>query len=184
MAPGGWAGVPCGLVFGSVSEADFGPNPLHSRGAMQTPRDLQETVETITVDLGDRSYPILIGRNILGRLPELIAQTGAKGAAGLISDAHVDPLYGDAVAALVEEAGMRPVRHTMPAGEEHKRLARIEEICGTFLEGGLDRASLVIALGGGVVGDTAGFAAATFMRGKSHESRSIADRRVWAENER
>jgi len=54
---------------------------------------------------------------------------------------------------------------TMPAGEEHKRIAQIEAFCGEFLEAGLDRGSLVIALGGGVVGDVAGYAAASFMRG-------------------
>ena len=53
----------------------------------------------------------------------------------------------------------------MPAGEASKQLARIEEICGAMLEGGLDRASALVTLGGGVVGDVGGFAAACFMRG-------------------
>lgn len=125
----------------------------------------RQVIEEITVALGDRSYPILIGRNILERLPELLGRTGAIGSAAVVTDEHVAPLYGERVRSWVEKAGLAPVECTMPAGEEHKRLARIEELCGQFLEGGLDRSSVVIALGGGVVGDTAGFAAAAFMRG-------------------
>ena len=129
---------------------------------MHTDRRL---IEEIRVELGDRSYPILIGRNVLERLPELIEGTGAKGAAAVVTDENVAPLYCGPVCSGVEKAGLAPLQCVMPAGEEHKRLARIEELCGQFLEGGLDRSSVVIALGGGVVGDTAGFAAATFMRG-------------------
>lgn len=125
----------------------------------------REVIEEITVALGDRSYPILIGRGILERLPELLERAGAKGVVAIMTDTNVAPLYGPAVAGWIEKAGLRSIECLMPAGEEHKRIARIEEACGAFLEGGLDRSSIVIALGGGVVGDTAGFAAASFMRG-------------------
>ncbi len=125
----------------------------------------RQVIEEITVELGDRSYPILIGRNVLERLPELIEGAGAKGAAAIVTDENVAPLYCERVCAQAEKAGLTPIPCVMPAGEESKRLARIEELCGEFLEGALDRSSIVIALGGGVVGDTAGFAAATFMRG-------------------
>ena len=125
----------------------------------------RQMLEEITVSLGDRSYPILIGRNLLDRLPELLERTGAKGAAAVVTDENVAPLYCERVCSEVEKAGLAPVPCVMPAGEESKRLERIEELCGEFLEGALDRSSVVIALGGGVVGDTAGFAAATFMRG-------------------
>lgn len=125
----------------------------------------RETIEEITVELGDRAYPIVIGRGVLERLPELLERTGAKGVIGVVTDTNVDPIYGDTVCGLVEQAGLKPVRAVMPAGEENKRLQRIEDITGTFLEAGLDRSSAVIALGGGVVGDTAGFAAASYMRG-------------------
>jgi 3-dehydroquinate synthase len=119
----------------------------------------------ITVDLGAHSYPIRIGRGTLDSLPELVAGVGAKGIAAVVTDSNVAPLYGERVCALVERGGLKPVLCTMPAGEEHKRLQRIEELCGQFLQGGLDRGSLVVALGGGVVGDVAGYAAASFMRG-------------------
>jgi 3-dehydroquinate synthase len=120
----------------------------------------------VIVSLGERSYPIRIGGGALDGLPQVLSALGVRGPVGLVSDGNVDPLYGDRVRALVREAdGATPVTHVMPPGEEHKRLARIEEVCGVFLEGGLDRSSVVVALGGGVVGDVAAFAAACFMRG-------------------
>ena len=119
----------------------------------------------ITVQLGERSYPIRLGNGVLDTLPELLAGLAFKGAVGLVTDAHVADLYAGRVESLVEAAGKRCVTHVIPAGEPGKRLSAIEAICGTFLEGGLDRSSLVVALGGGVPGDMAGFAAAVFMRG-------------------
>jgi 3-dehydroquinate synthase len=120
---------------------------------------------TLSVALGERAYPIHIGQDVLAQLPEILEQAGARGVVGLVTDTNVGPLYAEQVQGLIEDAGHRCVTHTMPAGEENKRLARIEEICGTFLEAGLDRASVIVALGGGVVGDIAGFAASVFMRG-------------------
>lgn len=117
------------------------------------------------VPLGARSYEIHIGRDILAQLATLLGKINAPGTVGLVTDDNVGPLYADRVVSLLNEAGFRCVVHTMPAGESNKRLERIENICGTMLEGGLDRGSLLIALGGGVVGDVAGFAAACFMRG-------------------
>lgn len=119
----------------------------------------------LTVQLEERSYPIRIGEGTLSELPEIMQGLKVKGAVAIVSDTNVAPLYGERVLALLREAGLRPVLCSMPAGEEHKRLARIEELCGEFLEAGMDRSSLVIALGGGVVGDVAGYAAASFMRG-------------------
>lgn len=122
-------------------------------------------IRTVNVELGERAYPILIGSNILDRLPEMVARTGVKGRLGIVTDSNVGPLYADRVRTLLEDAGHGVDVHTMPAGEPNKRMAAVEAICGTFLAGGLDRTSLVLALGGGVVGDVAGYAAASFMRG-------------------
>ena len=119
----------------------------------------------LDVALGERAYPIHIGEGTLAQLPACIEATGVRGTVGLVTDSNVGPLYAEQVEALIADAGYRCVTHTMPAGEAHKRLDRIEEICGTFLDQGLDRSSLLIALGGGVVGDITGFAAAVFMRG-------------------
>lgn len=121
---------------------------------------------TVPVVLGDRSYTIHIGVDNLGLVRDFLESDRApRGAVGLVTDANVGPLYAERVAARVREAGRACAVHVMPAGEEGKRLERIGEICGAFLGAGLDRAGLVIALGGGVVGDIAGFAASVFMRG-------------------
>ncbi|HPO13130.1 MAG TPA: 3-dehydroquinate synthase [Candidatus Hydrogenedentes bacterium] len=120
---------------------------------------------TLTVPLGDRAYPIHIGEGVLDLLPEVLRQIPAKGTVGVVTDSQVGPLYAARVLELVHQAGKKCVMFSFPAGEESKRLDQMEAICGAFLEGGLDRASLIIALGGGVVGDMAGFAAGVFMRG-------------------
>lgn len=122
-------------------------------------------LKEVSVRLGDRSYDIRIGVGNLDQLGELVAASGTKGSIGIVTDSNVGPRYAEVVVHAVSAAGRACVVHTLPAGEEHKRLDQIEAICGTFLAGGLDRSSLIIALGGGVVGDIAGFAAAVFMRG-------------------
>jgi 3-dehydroquinate synthase len=120
---------------------------------------------TIPVALGERSYEIVLGAGTLQQLPVLLEQSGTRGAVGIVTDSNVGPLYATRVAELVQQANRACAVHTLPAGEEHKRLEQVEAICGTFLFAHLDRSSLVIALGGGVVGDVAGYAAASFMRG-------------------
>ncbi len=119
----------------------------------------------LTLTLGDQAYPIIIGRDVLGRLPDLIADSGTQGAVGIVSDSNVAPLYAGLVEDQVKKSGRPCSTHVIPAGEDHKRLSEIEGICGSFLQAGLDRSSLIVALGGGVPGDMAGFAAASFMRG-------------------
>ena len=120
----------------------------------------------LIVSLGSRSYPIVIGKDILSRL-QLLLNNEVKdgGKIALVTDSNVNGLYAEAVKKEIERAGYDCTICVLPAGEEHKRLARIEELCGHFLEAGLDRSSLVVALGGGIVGDVAGFAAASYMRG-------------------
>lgn len=123
------------------------------------------SIEKLRVELGDRAYPIIIGQGVLNRLPELVHETGVQGTIALVTDATVDGLYGAKVEVLLADAGHKVVRCVMPAGESNKRLNQVEAFIGNFLEGGLDRSSIVVALGGGVVGDTAGYSAAAFMRG-------------------
>jgi 3-dehydroquinate synthase len=122
-------------------------------------------METIQVNLGERSYPIHIGQDILGELPGMVERTGVAGTLALVTDSTVAPLYAEQVESLLKDAGHTVIRCVMPAGESNKRLHQVETFIGEFLQGGLDRSSLVIALGGGVVGDTAGYSAAAFMRG-------------------
>ncbi len=121
----------------------------------------------LKVDLGERSYPIYIGEGILKDIVSWFAQHQIKAASPLliISDDQVAPLYLNQVTELLQEGGFRVVQSVVSSGEKSKSLSVFEEIITTALEGGLDRNSAVIALGGGVVGDLAGFVAASFMRG-------------------
>ena len=123
------------------------------------------SIKTVTVALGERAYPISLGCDILHLLPEMLRKTGARGAIGIVTDTNVGPLYAGKIVSILEAEGRTAVIHTMPAGEPNKRMGTVEAICGTFLEAGLDRSSLILALGGGVVGDVAGYVAASFMRG-------------------
>lgn len=119
----------------------------------------------VPVALGAHAYSIHLGEGVLDQLPQILADLKIKGGVGLVTDSQVGPLYAQRVTDLVAQAGKACITHVFPAGEAHKRLDQIEAMCGAFLEGGLDRSSLLIALGGGVVGDMTGFAAACFMRG-------------------
>ena len=111
-------------------------------------------------------YDILIGRGCLAHAGELIAKVFRPGErAVVVSDSNVAPLYAKTVAASLRGAGFPSSTFVFPAGEEHKRLATAEAIYGAFAEQALTRSDFVVALGGGVTGDTAGFAAATWLRG-------------------
>ncbi|MBM4149319.1 MAG: 3-dehydroquinate synthase [Lentisphaerae bacterium] len=116
----------------------------------------------VHVELGDRSYDIRIGP---GTRPETdLAGTGARRVL-LVSDANVHPLHGRAVEEHLRSTGAEVFVHTVPAGEESKCQDRLQGIYSAAVKAGLDRRSVIVALGGGVVGDLAGFAAATFLRG-------------------
>lgn len=119
----------------------------------------------LTVSLGSRSYPIIVGDGALDALPRALEPVAARGPVAIVTDSNVGPLYAERVAGLAASAGAGVTVCTLPAGEPHKRLDQIESLVGQFLEAGLTRSSAVVALGGGVVGDVAGFAAAVFMRG-------------------
>ncbi|HSG17111.1 MAG TPA: 3-dehydroquinate synthase [Anaerolineae bacterium] len=106
-------------------------------------------------------YPVLVGFNLLPRLGELLAGAGIDpGPIAIITDDNVGPLYAGTL------SGLDPaVVITVPAGEENKRLDTVRIMYDQMLAAGLDRTGTVVALGGGVVGDMAGFAAATYLRG-------------------
>lgn len=118
----------------------------------------------LNVNLGERSYPIYVSSDFsgLGR-----AMTGVRlaGTAVVVTDSHVDRCYGDALLPILEEAGFKAHKCVIPAGEKNKNLETVREIYRKLVEFKLDRNATLIALGGGVVGDITGFAAATFLRG-------------------
>ncbi|MCS6771465.1 MAG: 3-dehydroquinate synthase [Kiritimatiellae bacterium] len=119
----------------------------------------------VMVDLGPRSYPIRIGRNALEDLPALCRERIRADRMLLVSDDTVDALYGDRVVSLLESAGFRVARVRVPPGEETKSIHWFGRLCEAAAEARLDRHSAVVALGGGVIGDLAGFVAASYARG-------------------
>jgi shikimate kinase/3-dehydroquinate synthase len=110
-------------------------------------------------------YAVLVGDNLLDHLGPLVSGLGRWPTVALVSDDVVGPLHANRAASSLESAGLRVAPCTMPAGETHKTLETVSDLYAQFLAAGLDRSGLVLAIGGGVVGDVAGFAAATFMRG-------------------
>lgn len=124
-------------------------------------------LKTLTVDLGERSYPIYIGDGLLQESGAYLDRHHLSKLSPLliVTDEVIAPLYLEQVSASLRSHGYTVVTHVVPAGEKTKSLSMLEEIVTTALEGGLDRKSTVIALGGGVIGDLAGFVAATYMRG-------------------
>ena len=113
-----------------------------------------------------KPYEILLERGLLSRAGEECAKLFAPGArAMLISDSNVYPLFGEKVAASLREAGFRVFSCTFPAGEQSKQLSTVEGFYRALVENHFTRSDFVVALGGGVTGDMAGFAAATFLRG-------------------
>ncbi|MCX7024718.1 MAG: 3-dehydroquinate synthase [Spirochaetes bacterium] len=106
-------------------------------------------------------YPVIIGEGLLGgELVRRVRERGARSAC-VVTNATVAPLYGEPLAAALP-GGFLAV---LPDGEEHKGIESVRAVWDVLVAGGADRGTLIVALGGGVVGDTAGFAAATFMRG-------------------
>jgi shikimate kinase/3-dehydroquinate synthase len=119
---------------------------------------------TLQVDLGERSYPIVIGQSLLAN-SRLIADAVSGERAAIVTNTVVGPLYLDRVAQSLRAAGKHVTEIVLPDGEEEKTWENLQRIYDGLLGEQCDRKTTVIALGGGVVGDMAGFAAATYMRG-------------------
>lgn len=121
-------------------------------------------MESLTVSLADRSYSIHIGPGVLSQSDLLLPHlTSAK--AVIVSNTTVAPLYADAVSASLRDAGVESSRILLPDGEQFKNWETLNSIFDFLLERHCDRTSTLIALGGGVVGDITGFAAASYQRG-------------------
>jgi len=120
------------------------------------------TVDILNVALANRSYPILIGADLLGRADLFAARCGARDVL-IVSNTTVAPLYLARLAASLD--GRRTVEVTLPDGEAHKTLANMARVLDVLVANRFARDCAVVALGGGVVGDLAGFAAATYQRG-------------------
>ncbi|NTW99677.1 MAG: iron-containing alcohol dehydrogenase [Geobacteraceae bacterium] len=122
-------------------------------------------MSVLSVNLAENSYDIVIERGALASLGRRCRAVGMAGVAAVISNPTVAALYGPAVRESLEVAGFTVALVEIPDGEEFKNSTTLNRVYDELLAAGVDRGSFVVALGGGVVGDVAGYAAATWMRG-------------------
>ncbi|XYJ12815.1 bifunctional shikimate kinase/3-dehydroquinate synthase AroKB [Telluria sp. B2] len=119
---------------------------------------------TLNVELGERSYPIAIGPGLLSDPAALDRHVGGNKVA-IVTNTTVAPLYLEQVAAPLRAAGREVVEIVLPDGEEHKHWGSLMQVFDALLANKCDRKTTLVALGGGVIGDLTGFAAASYMRG-------------------
>ncbi len=121
-------------------------------------------MQTLTVELGDRSYPIHIGANLLGNA-DLILPFLAQKRAAIVTNTTVAPLYLDALTRTLQHQGVDVLPIILPDGEKYKNAETLSRIYDALLQHRCERKTTLIALGGGVIGDLTGYAAATYLRG-------------------
>ncbi len=123
-------------------------------------------MESFSVELGPNSHPVHVGHDLLTGIGEFALAAGLPaGRCALITDSNVGRLYSKTVLNSLESSGFRAQLIEVPPGEPSKSLAALQQIYERLAEAELDRGGAIFALGGGVVGDLAGFAAATYLRG-------------------
>ncbi len=122
-------------------------------------------MRTLTVNLPGREYGIVCGEGILDRAGSLLRPLLKGDLAVIVTDSNVEPLYASRLARSLHGAGFRPAILEIPAGEQSKTPEVLAELWEQMADLGITRSDSVIALGGGVVGDLSGFAAATILRG-------------------
>ena len=120
---------------------------------------------TVRVDLGKRSYDILIARELVGRAGALIAALRPGARCAIVTDANVEARHGESLRASLAAAGIEHVTIEVPSGEGSKSWQGLQQVVAGILDARLERNDLVVAFGGGVVGDLAGFAASIVRRG-------------------
>jgi 3-dehydroquinate synthase len=124
-------------------------------------------MKTIRVDLGERSYPIYLRHGILSSIGACLIELGFKSniKVAVITNNVVGGIYGAKVEVSLKISGFNPVIITMPDGEQYKTIEQASKLFDSLIEYRFERSSPIVALGGGVVGDIAGFVAATYLRG-------------------
>ncbi|MGE3876462.1 MAG: 3-dehydroquinate synthase [Parvibaculaceae bacterium] len=120
---------------------------------------------TVAVELGSRSYEIAIGEGLLKEAGQRLRPLFRRPLTAIVTDSHVAELHLDALRRSLAEAGIESKTIVLPAGEATKSYRHLADTCDGLLAAGIERRDLVIALGGGVIGDLAGFAAAILRRG-------------------
>jgi shikimate kinase/3-dehydroquinate synthase len=133
-----------------------------NQGKQSADADLACRVQTPTAD-----YPVFVGWGILDKLGEKMKATGLAGTANIISDETVFQIYGSKVKKMLEKAGFTVASCVVPPGEASKNVSQAVKIYDYLIERRMERNDVIVALGGGMIGDLAGFVAATFLRGLS-----------------
>src|ERR1035437_4026030 len=121
-------------------------------------------MQTLNVALGERAYPIHIGENLLSNGDLLLPHLKRKQVA-IVTNTTVAPLYLEKIAQSLRDAGVAVISVILPDGEQYKNSATLDLIYDALLQNRCERGTTLIALGGGVVGDLTGYAAATYLRG-------------------
>jgi 3-dehydroquinate synthase len=119
----------------------------------------------VKVSLADRSYDIVVGAGLLREVGSRLRGLGHSGKVALVTDSTVAPLYATTVRRSLKSAGYEPLTIVIPAGERAKTLKSAATIFNALTAARFERSSILLALGGGVIGDLTGFAAAIYMRG-------------------
>ncbi|MEP6774231.1 MAG: 3-dehydroquinate synthase [Chloroflexota bacterium] len=127
--------------------------------------EVDTQADLIRVRTPGGEYSIVLGSGVMAELGERARELGLGRRVVVATDTNVAPLYAERVSAVLQGSGFQPSVAVMPAGERHKSWGSVEMFVEAFLDAGLDRGGWIAALGGGVVGDTAGFAASIYMRG-------------------
>ena len=153
-----------GLSISEVAEEVIRAWRLLGRHALRNgaDKDIACVVETAT-----QSYPVFVGHGLLDKLGQKMKQAGLSGGVVTISDENVFSLYGDAVEGILQDAGFAVSFLVVPPAEKTKSMAYAIKIYDFLVEHRAERNDIIVALGGGMVGDLAGFIAATFLRGMS-----------------
>ena len=134
--------------------------PILSASRLSKPMQSPSVSHLINVALGDRSYPICIAPDALTQIAAYVPQRYL-----IVTNTTVAPLYLEQLSTVLQAAGKAGTALVLPDGEAYKTLATLELIFDALLQGQFDRKTTLIALGGGVIGDLTGFAAASYMRG-------------------
>lgn len=124
-------------------------------------------MKTISVALGDRSYDVLAGAGLLARAGELIAPYAPSGRVFVVTDKNVAKFHGKTLTQALDAAGLKHVSVVLPPGEQTKSFRGLERLCRQLLQADIGRKDIVIAFGGGVIGDLTGLAAGLVKRGVS-----------------
>ena len=151
-------------ILAQIATLEANRARLAARTPEPTPSMSEQTPTILNVDLGERSYPITIGPGLLSN-GDLLARHISGRKVAIVTNTTVAPLYLETVAAPLRDAGREVMTIVLPDGEEHKTWTSLMQVFDALLANKCDRRTTLVALGGGVIGDLTGYAAASYMRG-------------------